>query len=110
MSREIVVAMTASNTCMISVKENGRDCRGGTWAMTGQCLRTGVAFSCAAAFLVLAAALLFAGNAARGAEAQSTVDTAYPNMPQIAPIGVRIGHHLPIPEDAKGPPIDRTKG
>jgi glyoxylase-like metal-dependent hydrolase (beta-lactamase superfamily II) len=36
--------------------------------------------------------------------------TPYPNMPEIAPIGVRIGHHMDIPEGAKGPPVDPAKG
>jgi len=47
---------------------------------------------------------------ARAADAQSRVDTPYANMPEIPPIGVRIGHHLPVPEDAKGPPVDPAKG
>src|SRR3954451_18710861 len=34
----------------------------------------------------------------------------YPNMPGIAPLGVRIGKHLPVPESAKGPAIDPAKG
>ena len=31
-------------------------------------------------------------------------------MPAIAPSGVRIGKHLPVPESAKGPEIDPAKG
>jgi glyoxylase-like metal-dependent hydrolase (beta-lactamase superfamily II) len=34
----------------------------------------------------------------------------YPDMPLIAPISVRIGRHLEIPESAKGPHIDPAKG
>ena len=34
----------------------------------------------------------------------------YPDMPAIAPIGVRIGKYLEVPESAKGPPIDPAKG
>jgi glyoxylase-like metal-dependent hydrolase (beta-lactamase superfamily II) len=37
-------------------------------------------------------------------------DVPYPNMPEIAPIGVRIGHYLPIPENARGPAVDPAKG
>jgi glyoxylase-like metal-dependent hydrolase (beta-lactamase superfamily II) len=37
-------------------------------------------------------------------------DAPYPNMPQIAPIGVRIGEHLPIPSGARGPAVDPAKG
>jgi glyoxylase-like metal-dependent hydrolase (beta-lactamase superfamily II) len=34
----------------------------------------------------------------------------YPNMPAIAPLGVRIGRHLKIPEASKGPAIDPKVG
>src|SRR5678816_4940040 len=34
----------------------------------------------------------------------------YPNMPAIAPLGVRIGKHLEVPESAKAPAIDPAKG
>lgn len=40
----------------------------------------------------------------------SGAETPYPDMPQIPPIGVRIAHYLPVPEDAKGPPVDPIKG
>jgi glyoxylase-like metal-dependent hydrolase (beta-lactamase superfamily II) len=33
----------------------------------------------------------------------------YPNMPQIAPIGVRIARYMDVPESAKGPAIDPVK-
>jgi glyoxylase-like metal-dependent hydrolase (beta-lactamase superfamily II) len=38
------------------------------------------------------------------------LDAPYANMPEIAPIGVRIDHYQPVPEDAKGPPVDPAKG
>jgi glyoxylase-like metal-dependent hydrolase (beta-lactamase superfamily II) len=34
----------------------------------------------------------------------------YSNMPAIAPIGVRIGKYLDVPQSAKGPAIDPAKG
>ena len=34
----------------------------------------------------------------------------YPNMPSIAPIGVRIGKYLDVPASAQGPAIDPVKG
>ncbi len=43
-------------------------------------------------------------------EPRGTAGTPYPNMPWIAPIGVRIGQYLEVPEPAKGPPIDSAKG
>lgn len=64
--------------------------------------------------------LLLAGSAALApfAQAQSqgsggmqgAPDEPYPNMPDIAPIGVRIGKYLDVPESAKGPPVDPAKG
>src|SRR5437016_7255860 len=34
----------------------------------------------------------------------------YPNMPSIAPIGVRIAKYLDVPASSQGPPIDPAKG
>jgi glyoxylase-like metal-dependent hydrolase (beta-lactamase superfamily II) len=34
----------------------------------------------------------------------------YPDMPAIAPLAVRIGKHLEVPESAKGPAVDPGKG
>jgi glyoxylase-like metal-dependent hydrolase (beta-lactamase superfamily II) len=70
-------------------------------------VRTSLA--CTAALLLLAGVETSTGIA-RAADAQSAADAPYPNMPSIPPIGVRIGHHLPVPEDAKGPPVDPAKG
>jgi glyoxylase-like metal-dependent hydrolase (beta-lactamase superfamily II) len=58
----------------------------------------------------ICAAALAVAVAASAADASDKADAPYPNMPDIAPIGVRIGHHIPIPEAAKGPPIDPAKG
>jgi glyoxylase-like metal-dependent hydrolase (beta-lactamase superfamily II) len=43
-------------------------------------------------------------------DAPGTPGAPYPNMPWIAPIGVRIGKHLEMPESSKGPAIDSAKG
>ena len=37
-------------------------------------------------------------------------EVPYPNMPSIAPIGVKIGKYLDVPASAKGPSIDPAKG
>src|SRR5678816_2827293 len=34
----------------------------------------------------------------------------YPNMPSIAPIGVRIAKYLDVPPSSQGPAIDPAKG
>ena len=34
----------------------------------------------------------------------------YPNMPAIAPIGVKVDRYLDVPESAKGPAVDPAKG
>ena len=64
--------------------------------------------------------VLFIGICARPdgvysqSENTSTVHGAagepYPNMPAIAPIGVRIGKYLDVPAPSQGPPIDPAKG
>ena len=43
--------------------------------------------------------LLLQAGAAGAATAAS-----YDDMPEIAPIGVRIAHYLPVPQQARGPP------
>src|SRR5260370_39233116 len=42
--------------------------------------------------------------------AQGQAGEPYPNMPSIAPIGVRIGKYLDVPSSSQGPPIDPAKG
>ena len=58
------------------------------------------------------ARLAFVGSLllALPALAQSGGSEPYPNMPSIAPIGVRIPKYLDVPESAKGPAIDPAKG
>jgi glyoxylase-like metal-dependent hydrolase (beta-lactamase superfamily II) len=66
------------------------------------------------------AVLIMAGicACAAGAHAQSSVSNSapgeagepYPNMPSIAPIGVRIAKYMDVPASALGPPIDPAKG
>lgn len=68
--------------------------------------------------LFLLAGLLVAGVYAFGSYAQSsdsssqqgTAGEPYPQMPSIAPIGVRIGKYMDVPASAKGPAIDPAKG
>jgi len=50
-----------------------------------------------------------AGTAA-ALERLGAADAPYPDMPEIAPIGARIGRYLPIPQDAKGTGVDAAKG
>ncbi len=42
--------------------------------------------------------------------APGSAGAPYANMPEIAPIGVRIGKYLDVPESAKGPAVDPAKG
>ena len=42
--------------------------------------------------------------------APGTAGEPYPNMPPIAPIGVRIGKYLDVPASSKGPAVDPAKG
>lgn len=45
------------------------------------------------------------GSGEEGAAAEP-----YPNMPSIAPIGVRIGKYIDVPASAQGPALDPAKG
>ena len=47
---------------------------------------------------------------ARATDRPVAGDAPYRDMPRIAPIGARISHYLPVPQDAKGPAIDPAKG
>jgi hypothetical protein len=72
------------------------------------CMRNAITI-CAVALLMLTALETSAASHQQSVDREH-MDTPYPNMPKIAPIGVRIGQHLPIPESAKGAPIDPAKG
>lgn len=64
------------------------------------------------AFVPLIAVVLFVGMYA-SAEAQNNQESPaapYQDMPEIAPIGVRVGKYIDVPESAKGPAIDPAKG
>jgi glyoxylase-like metal-dependent hydrolase (beta-lactamase superfamily II) len=43
-------------------------------------------------------------------DSPGTAGDPYPNMPLIAPLGVRIGKHVEVPESARGPAVDPQKG
>ncbi|MEG3086911.1 MBL fold metallo-hydrolase [Sphingomonas sp. PB4P5] len=61
--------------------------------------------------MTIATAWVLAGLGVRGADARpQSGGEAYENMPAIAPIGVRPGRYLDVPDGAKGPPIDPAKG
>ncbi len=60
------------------------------------------------ATIALCAFSLFASTATDSGS--GTVGAPYPNMPHIAPIGTRIGKYVDVPESAKGPAIDPSKG
>lgn len=46
----------------------------------------------------------------RDDESQGAAGEPYSHMPQIAPIGVRIGKYMDIPASAQGPAVDPAKG
>jgi glyoxylase-like metal-dependent hydrolase (beta-lactamase superfamily II) len=50
------------------------------------------------------------GQSGDSSREQGTAGEAYPNMPPIAPIGVRIGKYMDVPASALGPAIDPAKG
>src|ERR1700687_2889244 len=49
-------------------------------------------------------------QSANSSTVQGAAGEPYPNMPSIAPIGVRIGKYLDVPSLSQGPPIDPAKG
>src|SRR5215216_6733624 len=67
---------------------------------------------------LLIAGLLVAGICAAGSYAQSRDSSSeqgaagepYPQMPSVAPIGVRTGKYMDVPASAQGPAIDPAKG
>src|SRR5215203_5122880 len=63
--------------------------------------------ACAA---ILCTKLLMSGLPAFAEDTPGTAGEPYPKMPEIAPLGVRIGKHLEVPESSKGPAIDPGKG
>ena len=71
-------------------------------------LRLGVG----AAALIALAAMFWMGTAlaARNGARAGTPGVPYANMPAIAPIGVRVDKYLDVPDFAKGPAVDPTKG
>src|SRR5262245_45861234 len=62
------------------------------------------------AFGALLAALCLTPCVALAQQGGGAAGEPYPNMPSIAPIGVRIEKYMDVPDSAKGPPIDPTKG
>jgi len=49
-------------------------------------------------------------SAGSGEEIRGAAGEPYLNMPAIAPLGVRIGKHLEVPESSKAPAIDPVQG
>jgi glyoxylase-like metal-dependent hydrolase (beta-lactamase superfamily II) len=60
----------------------------------------------------LVAGVLWSGEslAARNGARPGTAGVPYPNMPAIAPIGVKVDKYVDVPEFAKGPAIDPARG
>src|SRR5262245_3299809 len=50
------------------------------------------------------------GQSAHAASEQGAPGDPYPNMPLIAPIGVRIGKYMDVPASSRGAAIDPAKG
>ena len=58
--------------------------------------------------IVLVAGMLVASDVNN--EVPGAAGAPYPDMPRIAPIGARIAKYMDVPESAKGPAIDPSKG
>src|SRR5262245_164767 len=62
------------------------------------------------ASLMLAPAAILGSASAGASDFSDAADVPYADMPGIAPIGVRIGHYLSVPQEARGPAIEAAKG
>lgn len=60
--------------------------------------------------IVCASTVGIRGQSADPTSEPGAAGEPYPNMPSIAPIGVRIGKYLDVPSSSQGPPIDPAKG
>jgi glyoxylase-like metal-dependent hydrolase (beta-lactamase superfamily II) len=70
-------------------------------------------FTALLALMLASATLTATGSFVAPAVAQTTQKASgapYADMPEIAPIGVRVGRYMDVPESAKGPAIDPAKG
>lgn len=70
-----------------------------------------MAIGCTSVMAVVVA-VLWAGTApaAQNGARPGTAGVPYANMPAIAPIGVRVDKYVDIPDTAKGPAVDPSKG
>jgi glyoxylase-like metal-dependent hydrolase (beta-lactamase superfamily II) len=69
-----------------------------------------LAIGCASVMTVFLAISTTAAPGAQHAARPGTPGVPYANMPAIAPIGVRVDKYLDIPDSAKGPTVDPSKG
>jgi glyoxylase-like metal-dependent hydrolase (beta-lactamase superfamily II) len=60
--------------------------------------------------IVCASTVGIRGQSADPSSEMGAAGEPYPNMPSIAPIGVRIGKYPHVPSSSQGPPIDPAKG
>jgi glyoxylase-like metal-dependent hydrolase (beta-lactamase superfamily II) len=62
--------------------------------------------------MAIAAAVFWIGAslAAQNGARPVTPGMPYPDMPVLAPVGVRVDRYFDVPDSAKGPPIDPAKG
>src|ERR1700743_3436070 len=72
--------------------------------------RLPTAFTIANMALLCLSILMPCVSALADEDEPGTPGAPYANMPSLAPLGVRIGKHLEIPESAKGPAIEPGKG
>src|SRR3954465_1870500 len=73
-------------------------------------VRSRFAMTCAALLFLRGVPAVAPARASSFQDIPGQPGEPYPNTPAIAPLGVRIGKHLPVPESAKGPAIDPAKG
>jgi glyoxylase-like metal-dependent hydrolase (beta-lactamase superfamily II) len=73
------------------------------------CRRT--ALACVSVMAIIAGVLwIGASLVAQNGPRPGTPGVPYPNMPALAPVGVRVDRYFAVPESAKGPSVDPAKG
>jgi glyoxylase-like metal-dependent hydrolase (beta-lactamase superfamily II) len=78
--------------------------------MSGSLRRKSVSFWVAASAALIASLAATRSAPAADGGAPGSAGDPYPDMPAIAPIGVRIGKYMEVPASAQGPAVDPAKG
>jgi glyoxylase-like metal-dependent hydrolase (beta-lactamase superfamily II) len=77
---------------------------------TNRLLSRRTALACVSLMAIVAGVWIGASLAAQSGARPGTPGMPYPNMPALAPVGVRVERYFDVPDSAKGPSVDPAKG